>query len=235
MAESTSAAAREPLDELLLKIVSDAEQSKDFHGCFRPKSCAARDGVLCSLVKNSRETDAFESLMETCDNATYNKAITDLIDYILKMCCEILCPIPASAASRDKTSMQASCLERLKTIHPFSCPICDFVLSEPVTLLCGHTYCKKCLVKWKPNACKVCKRRLYGHDFDSVRVNVLVSGLVKRWWQPELDAEAHRLRGNQSMSSQDLTKALTCYTEALEQGQSQRQMLAIIPLLRRAC
>ena len=30
---------------------------------------------------------------------------------------------------------------------PWSCPSCSGVIIEPVTLPCGHTYCKKCLIK----------------------------------------------------------------------------------------
>ena len=214
-----------PLDDLLLKIVRDIDHSKNLHGRVTPKSCSTQDGVLHSAMLQNKDIDAFESFLETCDNATYNKAVSDLIDHILKTCCEILCPIPASSIDRSKGSVQSSSLERLKCIHPFSCPMCDFVLSEPVTLLCGHTYCKKCLVKWKPNACKVCKKRMYGYEFDSAKVNVLVSGLVKRWWQPELSAENCRLKGNQSMGTQDYAKALDAYTEALGQGKLRHQLL----------
>ena len=220
MAEPPLGVAGEPLDDLFLKIVRDVDYGKDLHGCLRPKSCIATDSMPSSLTKKGRDKDTFESFMETCDNSSYNKAINDLIDHVLKSCCEILCPVPASSADRDKASLQPNAMERLKCIHPFSCPICDFVLSEPVTLLCGHTYCKKCLVKWKPSACKVCKKRQYGYELDSAKVNVIVSGLVKRWWQPELDAEEIRLKGNQSMNGQDYAKALRFYSDALKQGKS---------------
>ena len=220
MAESTSGVAREPLDSLLMRIVKDVSHSEDLHGCLKQKNCTAHDNLPSSLMKAGRCRDAFESFMETCDNASYNKAITDLIDHILKTCCEILCPVPASSTDRNTVGMQRNSLERLKCIHPFSCPICDFVLSEPVTLLCGHTYCKKCLVKWKPNNCKVCKKRHYGTEFDGAKVNVIVAGLVKRWWQSELNAGDIRLKGNQSMGSQDYTKALRHYSDALKEGKS---------------
>lgn len=39
----------------------------------------------------------------------------------------------------------------------FSCPICFEILRNPVTTLCGHNYCKECLVG---ESCAICRSQI---------------------------------------------------------------------------
>ncbi|XP_037069975.1 LON peptidase N-terminal domain and RING finger protein 3-like [Pollicipes pollicipes] len=206
------------VDECLLTITGNIEHGKDVHGAKKSKSSKASDVLPRSFLKKSRMKDTLESLLETSDNVSYSKIITAIASSLLKSSSEILFPAPEHSEEGGASAQQISPNhhDRLKYAHPFSCPICDFVLSEPVTLLCGHTYCKKCLVKWKPNACRLCKRKLYACEFNSSKANVLISNLIKRWWQPELSAEVTRSKGNQSVKVEDYGSALQYYTDALE-------------------
>lgn len=43
------------------------------------------------------------------------------------------------------------------------CPVCSVFLRDPVNLVCGHSFCKKCIEKLmfeKKTDCPMCRRRL---------------------------------------------------------------------------
>lgn len=42
-----------------------------------------------------------------------------------------------------------------------SCAICYDVFIDPVTLMCQHSFCKKCLDNSNTNACPICKLRMF--------------------------------------------------------------------------
>lgn len=64
----------------------------------------------------------------------------------------------------------------------FICPICRNVLTGPVTVECGHTFCGNCLISKETNGhiskCYVCERELVQQRRC---VNVLIQELVTRW------------------------------------------------------
>jgi hypothetical protein len=64
----------------------------------------------------------------------------------------------------------------------FSCPICFELMTQPVTLACGHNYCKKCCIKvssmvylrWR---CPTCRASVSKTTF---RVNCLLADVIRR-------------------------------------------------------
>ena len=65
------------------------------------------------------------------------------------------------AAMTEETSkfMKNMLLNRLQ------CSICTEILSKPLVLNCGHTFCQKCLEKWieqkgKKSDCPNCRNRI---------------------------------------------------------------------------
>lgn len=64
----------------------------------------------------------------------------------------------------------------------FDCPNCRCFLGEPVTLACGHTYCKRCLQRQLLSKCKLCGETLSGEE----KVNVIMCGLLDKWFPDEL-------------------------------------------------
>lgn len=100
----------------------------------------------------------------------------------------------------------------------FSCPICWGVLHEPLTLVCGHTYCRRCLLKEQLRTCKVCQYKFKDKSLTNVKPNVLVSTLVDRWWMQEVEGVKLRTDGNKYFLDQQLEKALETYTKAFKCG-----------------
>lgn len=39
----------------------------------------------------------------------------------------------------------------------FACAICHFLIVDPVTLMCQHTFCRHCMIRVRPPACPVCR------------------------------------------------------------------------------
>uniref|UniRef100_A0A672ZYT4 LON peptidase N-terminal domain and ring finger 3 n=1 Tax=Sphaeramia orbicularis TaxID=375764 RepID=A0A672ZYT4_9TELE len=98
------------------------------------------------------------------------------------------------------------------------CRICLSFLFEPVTLTCGHCFCKKCLErerkdkdKERPVPCKECG----DSSVQSYRVNVVLSSLLAKWF-PRLH-EAGRLRreGNGLYAERRMEAALDKYDQAI--------------------
>lgn len=64
----------------------------------------------------------------------------------------------------------------------FDCPNCQSFLGEPVTIACGHSYCKRCLQRRLLSKCKLC-----GETAPSLeKPNVILCGLLEKWFPDEL-------------------------------------------------
>jgi len=111
-----------------------------------------------------------------------------------------------------------------KTCHTdaWSCIYCATVLVEPVTLACGHSCCKKCLMKDLTGVCKKCGSKYEPIDEDPIdeaehiKVSILVSELVNKFWTLELKAVSLRNEGNRLFQRGEVTASLDKYCEAFQ-------------------
>jgi len=105
---------------------------------------------------------------------------------------------------------------------PWSCVFCATVLVEPVTLACGHSCCKKCLLKDLTGVCKKCGNKYEPIDEDPideaehVKVSILVSELVSKFWFLDLKAVSLRNEGNRCFQRGDVPTSLEKYSEAFQ-------------------
>ncbi|XP_077434521.1 LON peptidase N-terminal domain and RING finger protein 3-like isoform X2 [Vanacampus margaritifer] len=99
----------------------------------------------------------------------------------------------------------------------FSCRICLSSLFEPVTLACGHCFCKKCLERDKKEKEVVCKecRLSSGVAGHSYRVNVVLSNLLAKWFPRVYRAGQLRREGNGLYSEKKVEAALEKYNQAI--------------------
>ncbi|XP_019112538.2 LON peptidase N-terminal domain and RING finger protein 1 [Larimichthys crocea] len=65
----------------------------------------------------------------------------------------------------------------------FDCPNCRDFLGEPVTIACGHSYCKRCLQRRLLSKCKLCGEPVTGQER---QVDVILCGLLEKWFPGEL-------------------------------------------------
>ncbi|TSQ81044.1 LON peptidase N-terminal domain and RING finger protein 1 [Bagarius yarrelli] len=96
-------------------------------------------------------------------------------------------------------------------IHLFNmenldCPVCLFLLCEPVTISCGHSFCRRCILGscvW--SRCPVCTERLKQCDAKSVKNNVLLHCVVEKCCPEETKT---RRQIQESMKACDYSRAL---------------------------
>ncbi|XP_068107170.1 LON peptidase N-terminal domain and RING finger protein 3 [Hyperolius riggenbachi] len=93
-----------------------------------------------------------------------------------------------------------------------TCKECQCFLYMPVTLPCGHTFCRKCL---EQSPCKVCNAAQQEGTEHHYRVNVLLSNILIKWFPCEMQAMRLRLEGNALFKDNRLEEALEKYNEAI--------------------
>ncbi|XP_054453811.1 LON peptidase N-terminal domain and RING finger protein 3-like [Anoplopoma fimbria] len=102
----------------------------------------------------------------------------------------------------------------------FSCRVCLSFLFEPVTLPCGHCFCKKCLErerkeKERPVVCKECGDSSGAADLQTYRVNVVLSSLLAKWFPTLHRAGLLRREGNGLYAERKMEAALEKYNQAV--------------------
>lgn len=100
-------------------------------------------------------------------------------------------------------------------IDPFACPVCQDVLVAPVTIACGHTYCRNCVCD--QSHCYVCGKalQLYGNKF---KQDVLIGRLIEKWWSPLLQARTHNDETETWLRQSTLDQALKSCNASLEKS-----------------
>ncbi|XP_062917212.1 LON peptidase N-terminal domain and RING finger protein 3-like [Mobula hypostoma] len=99
-----------------------------------------------------------------------------------------------------------------------SCLKCTGTLYEPVTLQCGHTYCRNCLEREREGTrapsthCKLCKDKL--HASGTYRINVVLNSFLNKYFPAETRALTLRHEGNVLYKNKKPQAALEKYREA---------------------
>ncbi|KAG7467274.1 hypothetical protein MATL_G00151520 [Megalops atlanticus] len=112
----------------------------------------------------------------------------------------------------------------------FSCRLCKCLLSEPTTLQCGHTFCKRCLENDGASVCRICKNKLNTKNGQihpvGFRVNVVLGSLLEKWFASESNARRCWLEGESMWKNQDFASALEKYNKAVELAPSDCRLMS---------
>ncbi|KAM6923480.1 LON peptidase N-terminal domain and RING finger protein 1 [Xenentodon cancila] len=92
------------------------------------------------------------------------------------------------------------------------CPHCLLLMCEPVTVSCGHTFCRRCVGGHLPSKCPTCKERLKQKDVKTMKNNVLLISVVEKCCPDETRVKC-QIR--ERLKASEFTEALRMANEGL--------------------
>lgn len=175
--------------------------------------------------RTKSKDNTFEVFLEYSKSLSNERRFTEAIS-ILSICSKLMPELPMENVKLlVEDLLQNYSLEVSKvswSTDPWSCVFCSSVLEEPVTLTCGHSTCKKCLLRDLTTVCKKCKVKYEPIEEDPidvepyVKIDILVSELVKKFWSKDLEATKLRNLGNKLFQRGAVEESIAKYTEAID-------------------
>ncbi|XP_072318947.1 LON peptidase N-terminal domain and RING finger protein 1 [Eucyclogobius newberryi] len=95
----------------------------------------------------------------------------------------------------------------------FDCPNCRGFLGEPLTVACGHSYCKRCLQRRLIGRCRACGEAVSGD-----KSNVLLCGLLDKWFPEEQKMSRSVSEVDALCKGRQYEDAIALASELLESG-----------------
>ena len=117
-------------------------------------------------------------------------------------------------AQKDETVK----LKTQSTYDIFACLICKSLWTEPVSLKCGHTFCRPCLQKDESTTCKSCGISHKREKITSIKTNVLLLQTVEKWFPRELEAIQLKSNGTKCFKEERYNDAVEYFSQALVYG-----------------
>jgi len=104
---------------------------------------------------------------------------------------------------------------------PWSCCACASVLVDPVTIHCGHSFCKNCILKDLSETCKKCGNKYTRqndpvNEAEYIKTSIVVGELVGKYWSNDLKAVALRNEGNRFFQRDDIKTSIEKYAQAFK-------------------
>ena len=119
----------------------------------------------------------YVSMAEYSKSLSNERRFTEAIS-ILSICSKLMPELPMENVKLlVEDLLQNYSLEVSKvswSTDPWSCVFCSSVLEEPVILTCGHSTCKKCLLRDLTTVCKKCKVKYEPIEEDPIDVEPYV-------------------------------------------------------------
>lgn len=98
----------------------------------------------------------------------------------------------------------------------FTCTICRGLFNEPVTIPCGHTYCRKCFERDQSKACRTCGTLHHLVRTSNFKSNVLLMRLIESWFPNESKASCLKSEGNKFFERRKYDRSIEMYSLAIE-------------------
>ncbi len=97
------------------------------------------------------------------------------------------------------------------------CPGCHSFLVEPMTVTCGHTYCRRCIQHSTFSKCKLCSEDTRRRPGDP-RLNVILCGLLEKWFPEDVKRSKCIEEAESLLKSKQFYDAIALTSQLLESG-----------------
>lgn len=142
-----------------------------------------------------------ESLPVYCEAFKYGKVNPDRLHRFVKALSKLI--EKDSYATEQQTPVEDS--------NGLQCGVCTGLLYDPVTLPCGHSFCRLCLKKQESEKCVFCGNQF---SYSRLKTNVILQHVLEKSFKVELEATRLRLQGNQLHRKKNSLEAIEKYEEA---------------------
>lgn len=99
----------------------------------------------------------------------------------------------------------------------FDCPGCHSFIADPVTVTCGHTYCRRCLQHSAFSKCKLCSEDIRTRPGEP-RLNVILCGLLEKWFPEDVKRTKYIEEAETLLKSKQYENAIALTSQLLESG-----------------
>ena len=100
----------------------------------------------------------------------------------------------------------------------FDCLLCRNILNDPVTIPCGHSFCRACLLKNSSKQCKNCGTLHYYLNYSRIKSSILLSSVIGKCFPSHSKAVELKRKANQAFQRCDFGEAISIYSEAIQYG-----------------
>ncbi|XP_053328864.1 LON peptidase N-terminal domain and RING finger protein 2-like [Spea bombifrons] len=109
----------------------------------------------------------------------------------------------------------------------FNCPSCQQALWDPVTVRCGHSFCKRCLRGPAVDRCHICKQKLKPRGAQELKCNTLLCNLLEKCLQGETRLNRVRSDLRDLLSLQDHEEAAKVASRGVAMGRKEEKRQAL--------
>ena len=100
----------------------------------------------------------------------------------------------------------------------FDCLICRNLFNDPVTIPCGHTFCRTCLMKDRSKTCQNCGTVNHYLNVSKISSNVLLLQAIEKCFPTQVEASKLKKDANAAFQSWKFEDAVRIYSKAIELG-----------------
>ena len=172
-------------------------------------------GLADSYARGGHLQKAFESYIQAY---RLGKVTPDNLNQLVAALVDVM---------RDKQQLNATNNDKT-TEDIFACGICLNLWRDPVTISCGHTFCRGCLEREQSRNCKKCKVPRKNTKISSLKTNVLLSQTLEKWFKSEVLAIKLKNEGNDLFQKRKFREAVEVYSRAFEYGKFNHVLLSSV-------
>eukprot|EP01117_Protostelium_nocturnum_P005607 TRINITY_DN2022_c2_g1_i2.p1 TRINITY_DN2022_c2_g1~~TRINITY_DN2022_c2_g1_i2.p1 ORF type:complete len:706 (+),score=230.29 TRINITY_DN2022_c2_g1_i2:318-2435(+) len=156
-----------------------------------PKGFARKGAALLGL-KNAKE--ALEAYLQSAHLEPSETTISSILQIV----------------SGPLFSSQRTERKEKNSLH---CGMCHYLFLEPLTLSCGHTFCKSCLVKCGSSKCLECG--IVYSKISLPNVNIALNNFLRKNFPAQYEAILIKEGANDAFSKQEYERSLDLYKKSV--------------------